>query len=472
MIPRLSTLRARLLMTYLGLILLGFGGLTWLAGRQIAQSAYDDYASNLRVQALLLASSLGESVEHIEEYGTSIDQVSNLLQRATQNSAVNVAILDPRGRTLFGGDGTIVGRDFGNSPEVQTALSNESLYDVRRDDSGIQTIYTAAPIRYEESVTGYVHLSVPASIPQEAVRQRWFALAGSFLGFSILGTVISLWLLSTLTRPLKNLRNTALLMAQGDLAQRVENPTEDEIGEVGTAFNQMATQVETMVAEQRAFASNASHELRTPLTTIRLRTEALQSDQLDAATSLQYITEIDAEAQRMSSLVNDLILLSRLDAQKLEIGEQQTDLSRLVHSVRRELSDMAERKEIMLLVEDSEQVAPIQGNLNHVQVVVRNLLENAIKYTPDGGTVTTSVEQIDGFVRLQIVDTGQGIEQEELPRVVQRFYRADKARSRQSEGVGLGLALVRSVVDLYGGELKIESSGIGQGTTASVLWPC
>ncbi len=471
-----ATLRARLLATYLGLLIVGFGGLTGLAGNQIAQSAYHDYASGLRVQALLLASSLADSFEEVNEHGLNASQAGMLIQRATQDTAAHVTILDAAGIVRLDGNGASTGQDLSAAPEISGAATGELIYDRRPDQQGRDTIYTAAPMRYDESVVGYIRLGGPAAIPQATVRERLLMLGMSFLGFSVLGILASLWLLSTLTRPLNELRRAALRMASGDLTQRVPDLTQDEIGEVGTAFNQMATQVEAMVSEQQAFASNASHELRTPLTTIRLRTEALQSDRLDESTTNQYITEIDAEAQRMSGLVDDLILLSRLDAQRLAVGEQQVDLARLVNAVQRDLAGLAEHKAITLnLVKNDAKgnasLAPIQANINHVQVVVRNLLENAIKYTPQGGTVTTTLTQIDDVVRLEVADTGQGIAEDDLPHLVQRFYRADKAHSRQTEGIGLGLALVQSVINLYGGRLQIESAGLGQGTTVSVLWP-
>ena len=468
-----SSLRTRLLLTYLGLILIGFGGLTWLAGRQIAKGAYDDFANTIQLQALSLASSQTELFESMDEYGRISQSAIDHIQQVAENTQARVTFLERSGIIWLDSTNQSLGQTVTSSAEMADALASGATSQVRNNEQGIATMYTTVPVLYDDDPIGFVQLATPTSTLQNEVQQRWMALGVGFLGFSILGTIISLWLLSTLIRPLRGLRNTALRLASGDLTQRVERVANDEIGEVGNAFNQMASQVESMVAEQQAFASNASHELRTPLTTIRLRTEALQSDRLNDETTNQYIGEIDAEVQRMSGLVDDLILLSRLDAQRLEIGEAQVDLGRLVRSVQRDLADMAVNKQIVLTVEeDGGSISPVRANMNHMQVVIRNLIENALKYTPPGGSVTASLTQIEDVVRLQISDTGQGIAQEDLPRIVQRFYRADKAHSRRAEGIGLGLALVQSVVDLYGGRLQIESPGINQGTTVSVSWPC
>jgi len=271
---------------------------------------------------------------------------------------------------------------------------------------------------------------------------------------------------------LARLRNTALALAGGDLQQRVPTPGRDEIGEVAQAFNQMATQVEAMLAEQRAFASNASHELRTPLTTIRLRTEPLLTGELDSATTQRYLTEINQEVVHMAGLVDDLILLSRLDAHRLAVGEEQVDAVRLLRRLQQELAPTAAIKAITLQVETpATPLPPIQTNMNHIHVVVRNLLDNALKYTPAGGKVVVTVTQQQALLQLQVADTGQGIAAEDLPNIAKRFYRADKAHQRQTEGIGLGLALVQSIVELYGGRMAITSAGINQGTTVTVWWP-
>ena len=139
-----------------------------------------------------------------------------------------------------------------------------------------------------------------------------------------------------MTAPLSTLRETALSMAEGDLTERVEKVGRDEIGAVGAAFNEMAERVEAMVREQRAFASNASHELRTPITTIQLRTEALQDSLDDRDLTATYVAEIDGEIKRMGRLVNDLMLLSRLDAKRLLAGTEEIDAARLLRILERE----------------------------------------------------------------------------------------------------------------------------------------
>ena len=464
-----TTLRAKLLATYLGLIVLGFGGLTVLAGWQIANSAYSDFAATLQVNAALLAARLstpGHEEHEEHQPAASSGQVDAVdLQRIANSVNGRVLLLDAHGAVLFD-SATAASRPRG-FPGTTTGG-----YTLAADEQGIAQIVTTAPIRMGEEENGYVQLAAPVAQPQAMVRQRWFALGIGFLLFALVGAAISLWLLGSLTRPLARLRATALALAAGDLQQRVPTPGRDEIGAVAQAFNQMADQVTAMLAEQRAFASNASHELRTPLTTIRLRTEPLLAGELDPATAQRYLAEINQEVGRMAGLVDDLILLSRLDAHRLAVGEEQVDAVRLVRRLQQELTPTAAAKGITLqLATPVTPVPPLQTNLNHAHVVVRNLLDNALKYTPAHGQVVITITQQENMLQLAVTDTGQGIAAADLPNIAKRFYRADKAHQRQTDGIGLGLALVQSIVDLYGGRMTVHSAGLNQGTTVTVWWP-
>jgi signal transduction histidine kinase len=297
------------------------------------------------------------------------------------------------------------------------------------------------------------------------------ALAVGALGLAALAVLAGSWLATSQTRPLEQLRVSALRMAQGDFSQRLPEDRHDEIGELAAAFNHMAGQVERMMEEQRAFATNAAHELRTPLTTIRLRSEVLREGTMDKPTSLRYIAEIDDEATHLSNLVNDLFLLSRFDAGRAELGREQIEPQRLARSLVNELSPRAVRQNVRLVLEESEGLPVITTNQNHLRVVFYNLLDNALKYTPAGGLVDWRMQMEDGRLRVTIRDTGLGIAPEELPRLFERFYRTDKAHERTVSGTGLGLSLVRSIVTAYGGRITIDSGGLGQGSVAEVWWP-
>ena len=174
----------------------------------------------------------------------------------------------------------------------------------------------------------------------------------------------------------------------------------------------------------------------------------------------------------MGRLVEDLLLLSRLDAKRLDVGGEKLDIGRLWQVLEREYEETAVSKNITLAIHSPETpLPPIRANLNHAQVVFRNVLDNALKYTPSGGQVDVSMQQIERYIEIKVVDTGRGISPEELPHIGKRFYRTDKARPRQTQGTGLGLSLVDSILQLYGGKVQISSDGIDRGTAVTVRWP-
>ncbi|MCB0033978.1 MAG: HAMP domain-containing histidine kinase [Anaerolineales bacterium] len=443
-----SSVRGRLIGVYVGIVVLGFGGLTIWAARQLANATYDDFGRNLQVQTFILAN---QYVEAMEYGGRSLD---NLARSAAESVNAEAALYNRSGNFLASSTG------------VSYPLLTSDTYTIQ---DGL--IFASAPILDEDELLGYLQTVAPLTAAQTIVYQRWLGLGSGFVVVTALGFVVILWLLRTLIRPLTALQTTALKMADGDLSRRVEKLSSDEIGEVGRAFNEMAARVEAMVAEQRAFASNASHELRTPLTTVRLRTEALQDGGLDEETAAQYIIEIDQEVKHMARLVDDLLMLSRLDAKRLTAGQEQIDAVRLWQSLSDEYKPLAAEKSIEATYQLPSQPLLVTANLTHLRVVYRNVLDNAFKYTPADGQIKVTLQPNGRFAVLTITDSGRGIAAADLAHIGKRFFRADKAHSRQTQGVGLGLALVNSIVNLYAGEFEIHSSGLNRGTQVTIHWP-
>lgn len=465
------SLRTRLMLAYTSLIVIGFGGLALFAGNQIATSAAEDYERELLAQAGLLARALVEPLEHLAEGETSEAAVARQVAQYARQAGAHIVIVDPRGRAWLASDGVLPAGELHDDPEIAAALNYRAVPDSRPSANGEPWLYAAAPITEDDQLLGVVRLDTALTATRSLVLQRWLVLGGGVLLLALLALLASSWLAASLTRPLAQLRQSALELAAGNLALRLPAERDDEIGALAASFNHMAERVQAMIDEQRAFASNASHELRTPLTTIRLRSEALRAGGVDPATAQEYIGEIDEEVQRLGALVDDLILLSRLDSGRAERAEQQVDPARLARHLLQRLAPRAEAQQVALILTTAPDLPPLNASLSHLHVVFRNLLDNALKHTPPGGRIRWSLAVADGALQTVIEDNGQGIAAEDLPHLFERFYRVDKGRSRENPGVGLGLSLVKAVVESYGGEVKINSAGLGKGTTAEVWWP-
>jgi len=461
----MKSLRTRLLITFAGLILVGFTTLAILAGGQISSSTVEDFNTQLTEQARLIARALKEPIEHAYEGETSSASLLTALQTYASQGNVQVALYDRNGRFLLNSSGDTSGPT--GTPEINAARSGQITSDTRQG-----VVYAAAPIAEDSGVMAIVQLATPLTTAQGLVSQRWLTLGLGVLGVTAVATIAALWLSNTLVRPLGNLRQAANQVAQGNFSQRLPETRQDEIGELSRAFNHMAAQVEAMIDEQRAFASNASHELRTPLTTIRLRSEALRDNLVDDATAQQYIVEIDDEVKRLGNLVQDLIMLSRLDAGRLEAGQEQIEPGRFAQQLIQQFSTQANESQITMTLNAPAELPIIKASLSHLHIVFRNLLNNAVKNTPAGGTIQWQIIAENGKLHHTIRDNGQGVAAVDLPHLFDRFYRADKSRSRTIAGVGLGLSLVKLVVEFYGGKIWIESEGVGMGTAVHVNWPC
>jgi len=234
------------------------------------------------------------------------------------------------------------------------------------------------------------------------------------------------------------------------------------------------TEVKQLERMRSDFVANVSHELRTPLTAIRGYAETLrQTPPNDPADAQHFLTIIEKHAERLSRLTEDLLTLSDLESGKIEIDFNPVDIKRLVQSVSEVFSDAASKKQVTLEQVIEQELPAVMGDGDRLQQLLINLVDNAVKYTPVNGTVTvkaqrTTINSSIDAVELSVTDTGTGIPEHAIPRLTERFYRVDKARSRDLGGTGLGLAIVKHIAQAHGAQLKIESA-LHKGTMVSVL---
>jgi two-component system, OmpR family, phosphate regulon sensor histidine kinase PhoR len=236
------------------------------------------------------------------------------------------------------------------------------------------------------------------------------------------------------------------------------------------------TEVKQLERMRSDFVANVSHELRTPLTAIRGYAETLcQTPPDDPADAQHFLSIIEKHAERLSRLTEDLLTLSDLESGKIEIDFNPVDIKRVVQSVSEVFSDAANKKQVTLEQVIEQGLPAVMGDVDRLQQLLINLVDNAVKYSPVNGTVTVKAQRITinssiDAVELSIIDTGTGIPEHAIPRLTERFYRVDKARSRELGGTGLGLAIVKHIAQAHGAQLKIESA-LHKGTMVSVLLP-
>ncbi len=270
--------------------------------------------------------------------------------------------------------------------------------------------------------------------------------------------------------PVDALRRAAEAITADRLHDRLPVPNPgDELGRLAGTVNAMIERLERSFAEVRRFTADASHELRTPLTAIRVEAEATLDRPASPDEYRALVESVLEECGRMARLTDQLLDLAREDAGVAHAGPVAVDLGELVGGVAEALRPVAEAKRLALVTDLAAGVG-VRGDPVRLRQVAMNLIDNAVKYTPEGGSVRLTVGRADGRAVVAVVDTGEGIAAEHLSRVFDRFYRVDKARSREMGGTGLGLAIVKSVVAAHGGVIELTSA-VGVGTTVTVTLP-
>ena len=276
------------------------------------------------------------------------------------------------------------------------------------------------------------------------------------IGASALGAVV-VWLLSRRAlAPLKNLGAAARRVGQGDLSHRAETAGPSEIRQLAHNFNQMAAGLEAAERHRRNLTADVAHELRTPLSNIQGYLEAIKDGLIQPTP--ETIDTIHGQARHLSRLVEDLRLLAQVDAGALELQRAPTRMDELLPSCLEAVRPRADAEGVALLLDAAPALPEAHLDATRIAQVVANLLENAITHTPRGGQVTVAARAAAAAIEISVADTGRGIPPEDLPRVFDRFYRADPSRARATGGAGLGLTIARRLTEAHGGRIEAQSA--------------
>lgn len=292
----------------------------------------------------------------------------------------------------------------------------------------------------------------------------------------VVSAALSIILSRTMLQPIQSMTRAAEKMAGGDFSAKIDVQSDDEIGILSDTFNDMAGRLEQNLEDlkmseqmRREFVANVSHELRTPITSIKSYAETLaENDDIPPEMRADFLRVIQNESTRMTKIVQDLLELSRFDSGKTKFEFERFNLEQSVRDVCAALAPSAKEHNHTINLELEWLLPEIVGDSSRIEQVLMNLISNAIKYTPDGGTIDVSSGHSGDEVWVRIQDSGVGIPKEDLDRVFDRFYRVDKARSRESGGTGLGLSIAQEIVSRHGGRIELESEP-GKGTTATVV---
>jgi len=357
---------------------------------------------------------------------------------------------------------------------ILTALTGESGY---QSDSGAAYMDVALPVR-GESGSFILYIKDNKQTVESLNRQMARMILVSMLVGLGIAMLLNLILAKTLVTPIQSLTGAAEKVAAGDFSERPQIYGRDEIGVLATTFNDMADQLENTLDDlkrseqmRREFVANVSHELRTPITSIRSYAETLsETPDIPKEMEEKFLGVIVGESDRMTKIVQDLLTLSRFDAGSISFTFETFSFEKSVRDVYNAMALEAQRHHHSFTVEIKDPLPEIRGDRARLEQVLINMISNAIKYTHDGGRIRLTAGCTEDSVWATVRDNGIGIPEQDVPRVFERFYRVDKARSRESGGTGLGLSIAQEIVARHDGAMSIQSRQ-GQGTSITMTVP-
>jgi signal transduction histidine kinase len=476
-------LQWKVLLGYLVIAGVGMGTAGWLALDAIERSDMEQFRMRLTAQARLATHLFVGPLATARPDSAGIDALADQLG---DDIHTRITVINPAGLVLGdsyeSGEGLRRMDNHLSRPEVREALATGMGVSTRLSDTvGIRMLNLALPVRTPQTdsrVLGVVRLSLPLTEIEARHRDLRRMLAASLGAAFLFSLVLSYAIARGVTRPLADIVAAAQRIARGEFHQKIRVTSTSEVARLAEILNQMAASLEENIRNlhrleqvRKDFVANVSHELRTPLTAIRGYVEALQDggknqpEQLD-----RFLDIIRAHADRLNLIITDLLLLSKIESGQAPLKQEPVALAGLIDRTVGLLHHLIEKKHHTVAVNIPSDLPPILGDEERLGQVFSNLLDNAVKYTLEHGTITISALAGKKFVEVGVADTGIGIPPQDIPRIFERFYRVDKARSRELGGTGLGLAIVKHLVEGHGGTVSVESSP-GKSTTFFVKLP-
>jgi signal transduction histidine kinase len=378
-------------------------------------------------------------------------------------SGYEIVIYDEEGGLLYASISSGIGPD--PSSEIQGVLQSQPTFLI--NSAELDRIYVFSRFQIRPGVYQLIRVSREKELIYEPITTiRWIIYSGMFISIGLILLVSNL-IARYLSKPIMELKASAQKVSEGKSNGVTISDRSDEFADLAMSINSMAQQLrednerQAKVHEQQSrFFEDITHEVRNPLHTIMASMELLESGRLDVEKQRRYIQNAKGQAERMSSLFKDLLTLQRYDSDENFIQSQWFDLHRITSHLEGIYLDEFQQKGIRFIIQKTP--CRVLADAPKIEQVLDNLISNAIKYTSEG-EVSLAYQVKDKKVTITVSDSGIGIDEEHMANLFDRFFRTDKARSRDSGGTGLGLSVVKSILDAHGTEINVESS-LGRGT--------
>ncbi len=393
-------------------------------------------------------------------------EIRNLLETFNEKDKIELMAINSKGRVALTSSGFSPDENI-SMPDYESALETGEGYYVGKLPGGEKIMAVSVPISSLSGEYSSVRMVTSLTEIDNTVQTYIFAVTAICLAILLIIIVTGLFFAGSIVRPIRQISGIARKFAMGDFSVRIDNNSDDEIGELCTAINHMADELSTAEAMKNEFISSVSHELRTPLTAIKGWAETLMLDGGgNPDTMRKGVGVIVNETERLSQMVEELLDFSRMQNGHFTLQSANMDILAELGDAVLIYSDKARRENIGIVYNDPEMLPFVFGDKNRIRQVFINIIDNAVKYSSPGDTVTITAEQSGGNVKITVADTGCGIKEQDLSKVKTKFYKANHTR----RGSGIGLAVADEIVSMHGGTLDIKSRE-GVGTTVIITLP-
>jgi len=480
----LRSLRTKLTLWYvliLGILLISFSGFLYFT---LSKSLYRDVDNKLRSLAELIAV---ESVSPLSKFG--FGNIDKALETSMNLKPIGkfIQVLDESGK---------IGRKSDNLKNVQLPISLNALKNASR---GVITFETnrsfenaplrmiTFPVKENNHITKMIQVASSLEDVEDALNTLFIILMVTVPLALMVASLGGQFLANKALKPVDSISQTARMITSKNLNQRIKPPkVKDEISRLIETFNEMISRLDQSFRQIKQFTGDASHELKTPLTILKGEVEVALRKERASYEYQQILRSNLEEINRMSQIVNDLLLLSKADTGEIQLNKQNINLSEILNEVVAQMSLLVRSKNLRIETSNHHEDVQIFGDALRIRELFLNLIENGIKYTEDGGSIRITLTpetplperspsgmpggEETKFVWITVSDTGIGIAKEDQNRIFDRFFRVDKARSREQGGSGLGLSICKWIVEAHQGEIKLESE-IGKGSSFIIKLP-
>ena len=431
--------------------------------------AIDERSEQMQSKATVVSHMVSSYMEN-----GSLTGLRELADFASNVTDAEFLICNSDGNLLLTTDTTLVNRVLTVPQDVAEGAMSDDTYAVRTTLGDIYEdthFVVGVPIVSEGATVGFV-LAVTGA---RALTTMWRTFIGLFFMTAVtvllLSFVVSAWVSMRQSRPIHEMAEATRRFAEGNFDVRMHNyEGVTEISELSESFNNMADSLQETERQRREFIANVSHELKTPLTSMKVLSDSLLSQEgMPEELYREFLGDITSEIERMTNIINDLLSMAKLEKNSADMTIVNISINELLDGVLKRLRPIAAKRNIELVYESYR---PVVADVDEVKmsIALNNLIENAIKYNYDGGWVHVTLNADHKFFYVRIQDSGVGIPEELQDKIFERFYRVDKARSRETGGTGLGLALTRRAILLHRGSIKVYSKE-KEGTTFTIRIP-